>query len=105
MRICRRCREINSREALVCGKCGSSELSETSGPLPSWMVLLKFFPGVLIFVFITAIIRHPGFLLSLLIVIGFFYLVFLCIPPEGRKVLKWVFRHLRILIMGKRKMK
>jgi ribosomal protein L40E len=102
VRICRHCREVNSREALVCKNCGSAELSETSGPLPYWMVLLKFLSGILIFVLIMGIINNLEFLLSLFVILGFFYLGFLCIPPAVRKILKGIFRYFRTLIMGKR---
>jgi len=103
VRICKHCREVNPREALVCRKCGSAELSETSGPLPSWVVILKVLFWVFILTLIVELIRNLELLLSLLVILGLLGLGFFFIPPVIRKLLKRVFVYLwRTVIIGKR---
>lgn len=105
VRICSHCREINPREALACRRCGSSELSETSGPLPHWLVFLKILRGILIFILMIGLIRNLEFLLNLLIIVGLLCLGFLCAPPIARRILKRIFRYFWIAVSGKRNRK
>jgi len=102
VRICHHCREANPHEALVCRNCGSAELSETSKPLPSWMVFIKVLFWIFILTLIMGIIRSLELLLPLLVVLGLLGIGFLFIPPTIRKVLKMMFKYLWVLIIGRR---
>ena len=102
VRICHHCREGNPREALVCRNCGSAELSETSKPLPSWLVFIKVLFWIFILTLILGIISNLQILLPLLVILGFLVLGFLYMPPAMRKLVKGILRYLWILIIGRR---
>ncbi len=106
VKVCKHCREVNNPNALCCRKCGSAELSETSGPAPSWLVLLKFLCGMFILTLIIGIIRNLELLLPLFVVIGLLCLGFAFMPPIVRKLFKGILGYLwRVLIIGKRNSK
>lgn len=102
VRICHHCREANPREALVCRNCGSAELSETSKPLPYWMVFIKVLFWIFILTLIIGIIRNLELLLTLFVVLGLLGFGFLFIPPVVRKVLNMILKYFWILIIGRR---
>lgn len=103
VKICKRCREVNPREALCCRKCGSSELSDPSGPGPSWPVCLNVLGGILVLALIIGLIRNLELLLSLFIVIGLLCLGFVFMPPIIRKLLQRALGYLwGAVITGKR---
>ena len=102
VRVCSHCHEVNSIEALACRHCGSPELSEPSGPLPFWIFFLNVLLGSLLLTLIIGLIANLRLLLPLLVILGFLYLGFICMPPAIRKALQGIIRYFWMLIIGKR---
>jgi hypothetical protein len=62
VRLCPRS-HVNPPDALVCGSCGSADLTETAGPVPFWIWLIRI--GVLIiFIILIASLNLPKFKLN-----------------------------------------
>jgi hypothetical protein len=57
VRLCPRGHE-NPPDSIFCAECGSPELSETSGPRPWWLWLVKIFLFSGIIILFLSIIRH-----------------------------------------------
>jgi|CXWL01.1.fsa_nt_gi RNA polymerase subunit RPABC4/transcription elongation factor Spt4 len=99
-RICRHCREANPPEALTCRNCGSTELSETSGPIPLWPVLLniKFVLWIFAFILIVELIKNLDILLSFLIIGVLWGVGFLFMPQSMKKIVNRIFKYFWNLI-------
>lgn len=103
VKICKHCREANPHEALCCRKCGCNELSDPSGPSPSWLAYLNVLCGILALTLIMGLIRSLELLLPLFGVIGLLCLGFVFMPSIIRKLLKGVLGYLwEVVITGKK---
>ena len=62
VRLCPRGHE-NPPDSQFCGMCGSADLSETAGPVPFWIWLIRI-GSLIIFIFFIASLRLPEFHLT-----------------------------------------
>lgn len=86
----------------MCRKCGSSELSETSGPIPYWLVFPKVLFGILILALFAELIQNLAFVLSLFVILGLLCLGLFLLPPVIKKPLQKVLKYLWMKVIGKR---
>jgi len=96
-------RHENPPDAIFCGTCGSADLTETSGPLPLWIGLIKI--GILIIIlFMLFSLRHVQFtlndqavntIIAILILVTGLHIASSYIPSPAKKLVWMMVRILK----------
>ena len=100
VRICGRCRHVNSKAALACTNCGSSELSDIAGEIPFWIILLKFLFWLFLILLAMGFILHFASFVPFLIVIGLLLIGYNFLPEEVKKIMNIIFSHIKQRVFG-----
>jgi hypothetical protein len=93
VRLCPRGHE-NPTDSVFCSECGSPELSETSGPRPWWLWLIKIFSSLTVLLLFLSIIKSLSrfridtlaFLLPVILLIAGYYLAISILPGPIKKI-------------------
>lgn len=101
VRICRSCRHINPLEALTCGRCGGRDLSEPAGSPMLWLVFLKWIFWILVILLLVGLVKNFEAVAAFFIILGFFYLAYLCLPQPLQGLVKRMLKAAKDLMFNK----
>ena len=102
IRTCGRCRHINPKEALVCRNCGSPELSDTAGPLPSWMIFLRGLFWVFVLLAIVGCLLNLQLFIPLFLFVVLLMILYSFLPEILKKIIKFLLNLLKQRVFGKK---
>jgi hypothetical protein len=101
MRYCRG--HENPPDAQFCGSCGSADLTETAGPVPWWLWLIRI--GIIgLFVFLIASLgdiqfrlteQHLSYVISIFILLFAIHMALSQIPGPVRRIVQSMIRILK----------
>ena len=104
-RICRNCRHMNPIEALACRRCGGTNFSDPAGPLPSWMILVKWSFWIFIILLLVGLVKslllNFELVASFVVILGFFYLAYSFLPEPGQGLVRRMLKAMKDLIFNK----
>ncbi len=95
VRICNRCRHVNSKAALACVNCGSSELSDIAGEIPFWTILLKALFWLFLILFALGFVLNFESFVPFLIIIGLLLVGYSFLPEEAKKIMNVIFSYIK----------
>lgn len=103
VRICSKCRSINSKAALACGKCGSFELSDIAGEIPFWAIFLKALFWLFLVLFVIGFFMNLVSFVPLLVVIVLLLLGYSFLPEEVKNIIKLILSLIKQKVLGIKK--
>lgn len=101
-RVCSKCGYANPKEALVCRNCGSSELSDISGDIPLWLIILKGLFWLFGLLLVAGLLRNLELLVPLVLFIGFILIGYSFLPEGIKKIIRFFFNLLKQRLWGKK---
>ncbi|MFA6130484.1 MAG: zinc ribbon domain-containing protein [Candidatus Omnitrophota bacterium] len=102
-RICSKCRSVNSKAALACGKCGSFELSDIAGEIPFWAILLKVLFWLFLVLLAIGFVRNLVSFVPLLVVVCLLLLGYSFLPEEVKNIIKFILSFIKQKVLGIKK--
>lgn len=100
VRICSKCRSVNSKAALACGKCGSFELSDIAGETPFWLVFLKIIFWSFLVLLVVSFVMNLASFVPLLVVLCLLLLGYSFLPEEVKNIIKFILSIIKQRVLG-----